>query len=71
MLATIGTIILTVVLSVVVYIFFALMTNSNKGCCGRLSENNSRVTKNSCCGARENSHEQADCLRPSETNQRR
>ncbi len=38
--ATIGTIIITVLLSVVVYTVFALLTNNKKGCCSQLHEKN-------------------------------
>lgn len=53
--ATIGTIIITVLVSVVVYTVFALLTNNNKGCCSQLHEKNGDSRTSSCCGNREHS----------------
>ena len=63
--AAIGTIILTVVLSVVVYTLFALVTNNNKGCCGQPSVNNGKSAKASCCGKGLYGKKHTDCHRPS------
>jgi len=50
--AAIGTIIITVLLSVVVYTVFALVTNNNKGCCRQLPDDTSNSGTGSCCGNR-------------------
>ena len=69
--AAIGTIILTVVLSVVVYTIFALVTNNTRGCCGQQSASNNISAKALCCGKGVQVKKPADGLRTSQTNQRR
>lgn len=49
----IGTIIITVLLGVAVYTVFALLTNSNKGCCSQLPDGKADCGAGSCCGNRE------------------
>ena len=51
--AAIGTIIITILLSVVVYTVFALVTNNNKGCCSQLPDNKGNSGADSCCGKSE------------------
>lgn len=51
--AAIGTIIITVLLSVVVYTVFALVTNNNKGCCSQLPDTKGDSSEgSSCCSYR-------------------
>ena len=50
---TIGTIIIAVLLGVAVYTVFALLTNSNKGCCSQLPDGRADSGAGSCCGNRE------------------